>query len=340
MINGLVSIIIVNWNQRDITLDCLRSLKKATYPKIEIIVVDNGSTDGSVEAISKEFPEVIFIRNRENLGFAKPNNMGFKKAKGDFILLLNNDTKITPNLITKLVSVLESNHDIGVVQPKIYMMDFPGRNDLVGTYLTPTGFVYYFGYWKKDAPKYLKRRNIFFAKGAAMMTKREVIKKVGLFDNDFVTYFEEYDFCWRVWLAGYRVVYEPSAIVYHKVAFTSRNLEKRYTIELTFRNRIATLIKNLSWPYLIWLLPVHLGICLGLIFYYLLIDYHLSIAVLIAIFWNIKNLEVNLIKRKKVQTLIRKKDDREVFRDNLLFVPVSYYRYLVGKAWLFEDPEI
>lgn len=336
----LVSVIILNWNQKGYTLRCLDSLLKTKYKPLEIILVDNGSTDGTVEEVRKKFPKVKILANKRNLGYAKGNNQGFKQSRGEYILLLNNDTEITPNLVERLVEAMELDKQIGVAQAKIYWMSDRSKNDLVGTFLTPTGFVYYFGYGKPDEPKYMRKRTIFFAKGAAMMIRREVIHKIGLFDEDYITYFEEYDFCWRVWLAGWTVFYIPEAVVYHRLNVTGAMLKRPYTVYLTFRNRIATLIKNLSLPYLAWLLPLHLSLCLMVAISYTFRKREWSKAVLSAIVWNLRVLQKTLKKRSYIQNKLRRISDREILKGNLVSPPLSYYLYLTKDMRFFKDIEI
>ena len=149
----LVSVIIANWNGGDVFKNCLASLSKIDYPNWELIVVDNGSTDGSENVAAnyqliknKNLPSaepcsLVILKNKTNLGFAKANNQGYEKAWGKYILLLNNDTKVERDFLLKLVERMERDPSIGVIQPKIYLMDKPGFLDNVGTYLTWTGFL-------------------------------------------------------------------------------------------------------------------------------------------------------------------------------------------------------
>lgn len=337
--NNLVSVIILNWNQREYTLNCLKSLRKVRYKPIEIVVVDNGSSDGTVNEVKKRYPKVKIISNTTNVGYAKGNNQGFAIAKGKYILFLNNDTEVTSDFVSELVKKISSKKSYGVVQSKLYWMSDKTKNDMVGAYMTPTGFVYYFGYGKSDLPTYMKAREIFFAKGASMITKREVVEKVGLFDEDFITYFEEYDFCWRVWLAGWKIVYSPKSVVYHKLNLTGEMLKRPFTVYLTFRNRIASMIKNLSLGYLFVVMPVHIFLCLLVSVFYFLSDPKLGKAVLSALGWNVSVLFKTLKKRHFIQKRIRKRSDLDIFMKNklMVFPPFKYYLYLVKDMRFFKD---
>ena len=149
----LVSIIIVNWNGLKWLKLCLPSLAKQRYQPIEIILVDNASTDESTAWTRKHYPKVKIIRNGENLGFAEANNVGYRKAKGEYILLLNNDTIVKPDSLVELVQKMESAADIAGAQSKLLLMDDHSRLDAVGAFLTPTGFLFHWGFGKKDSPK-------------------------------------------------------------------------------------------------------------------------------------------------------------------------------------------
>src|SRR5258708_6011548 len=204
----LVSVIIANWNGQAVLKDCLDSLLKIDYLSWELILVDNGSTDGSENLLfnyPKEKLNYKLIKNTQNLGFAKANNQGAKIAKGKYLLLLNNDTKLTPDFLTKLVNRMENSSNIGVIQPKIKIMDDSRYLDNAGSFFTRIGFLQHWGFMKRDTAEFNIETEIFSAKGACMLIRSEVVKHVGLFDDSFFSYFEESDFCWRVWLSGYKV---------------------------------------------------------------------------------------------------------------------------------------
>ncbi|OGM30579.1 hypothetical protein A2630_02300 [Candidatus Woesebacteria bacterium RIFCSPHIGHO2_01_FULL_44_10] len=302
----LVSIVIVNWNGGEVFEDCLRSLTKIDYPNQELIIVDNGSVDGTQKHAT--------IRNKENLGFAAANNQGVKNAKGRYVLLLNNDTKVKSDFLTKLVARIEKDESIGVIQPKILIMDKPTHLDSVGSFLTRTGFLQHYGYLARDAREYSREMPIFSAKGACMLVRREVIEKVGLFDEAYVSYLEETDFCWRVWLAGWKILYYPEAQILHKVGMTSKRLNQIAVNYHSFKNRLATLFKNLSGFDLILIGGTHLVIILILSFYYLArFRFREVVMIWRALFWNLSHLSDLLAKRSAAQKL-RKVSDRELFR--------------------------
>lgn len=326
----LVSIIIVNWNGKNYLSECLRSLQRVIYPHYEIILVDNGSTDGSVDFVQQFYPDVKIIRNKDNLGFAEANNRGVRESNGDYVLFLNNDTKVEPSFLTELLKIMDSDLSIAGCQSKILFMDNSRRLGGVGSFLTTTGILYHYGYKQADQDRFNKVVDIFSAKGACMLFRRAVLNEIGLFDGDFFAYFEETDLCWRAWLAGYRIVYAPTSVVYHIEGATSSQINSSFINFHSYKNRISSLIKNLGVSDLYKILPIHIGVCLGLILTYLALgkfgDAH-SIGKAIA--WNIIHLKSTLTKRISIQKNIRKLSDKEIMPKIVRKASLSYCYHLL-----------
>lgn len=319
-----VSIIIVNFNQKLLTLDCLSSLKEITYPNYEVLVIDNNSQDGSITAISQRYPKIKQIVNSKNLGYVGGNNIGIKHAKGKYLLILNNDTKVTPSFIEPLIKDFKKYPDLGIVQSKIFIMDKPSLLDNVASYLTNTGFLYHVGYLEKDKPEYQKFRKIFAAKGACMMISRKILN-LGAFDNQYWCYFEETDLCWRAWAMGYQVGFEPQSVIVHKMGATSSTMKSAFIHYHSFKNRIRTIIKNSSLTTLFWMLPLHLATCVLLsVYFFISGQAGGSIAILKAIWWNMLNISDTLEKRGLIQEK-RKLDDSEIFKLVMKNPPLSFY---------------
>lgn len=314
----LVSIIITNYNGGQILLDCIESLKKIDYPNFEVVLIDDRSKDDSFEKAieNKDKLKLKHHRNKVNLGFAGANNAGLTLSSGEYVLLLNNDTTVAPNLLSKLVHRMEADPKIGAAQVKIKMMDSLGFLDNAGSYLTRTGFLVHWGFGKRDSKEFDTEKIIFSAKGACLMTKREVVDKVGLFDNDFVSYIEETDFCWRVWLAGYKIYFLPQTYIWHKVGFTfSKQFNPVVVNYNSFKNRILCLYKNLETKNLFLIFIPHLFLIVGLsIFYLLRFQFSKFSMIIRAIWWNIKNIRKSAKKRAIVQKM-RVVDDDVLFRE-------------------------
>lgn len=337
-----VSIIIVNWNGLSHLKKCLPTLEKITYPNYEVILVDNASSDGSQEFVKKNFTKIKIIQNKKNLGFSGGNNEGFKKANGDYILLLNNDTTVEKTFVSEMVKKLESDKLIGGVQGKLRSMDYPDRLDSIGAFLTSTGFLYHYRYFQKDLPKYDTEIYLYSAKGACMLFKKKVIDEVGLFDDDFFAYFEETDFCHRVWLAGYTIMYAPKSVIYHKVGGTSNSMNNAFIQYHSFKNRINSYLKNLSSQELIKILPLHLFLCeIAAIGFILKGKPALFLAINKAIFWNIKSIPNTIKKRKRVQQSIRKVKDKNLLSLIKVDPGYSYFLSLFTKSLVgYKDTKV
>jgi GT2 family glycosyltransferase len=244
-----VSIVTVNFNQPQVTEDLLRSLKEInTYPDLEIIVVDNGSSVNPVPSWQLKYPDVTFIRSDRNTGFAGGNNLGIRHATGDYLFLINNDTEVTAELVGSLVSTMESNPKIGMISPKIHYFDHPGIIQYAGY----TQMNYYtarnacIGQFEEDKGQYDSRSGITgYAHGAAMMIRREAMEKAGLMAENYFLYYEELDWCERIRKAGYEIHADLSALIYHKesVSVGKRSALKEYFMN---RNRILFIRKNAS----------------------------------------------------------------------------------------------
>lgn len=238
----LVSVIILNWNGKDYLNRCVKSVLETNYPQnlVEIIVVDNGSTDGSVEFITQTFPQVKLIENKKNLGFCEGNNVGMKKASGDLVILLNNDTVVDSAWINEILKKAKDPR-VGIVGCKLY---FPGTK-----IIQVVGFKFKFeGYWEtigsgeEDNGQFDDITGLDYFSGASLVTKKEVIAKIGFLDPKFYSYSEDADFCYRASKAGY-ILAASNAIVYHygSMSWDKLPLKKAY---LHCRNRLYFVIKH------------------------------------------------------------------------------------------------
>jgi GT2 family glycosyltransferase len=257
--NSFVSVIIVNYNGFEHLKKCVASLLHSEYPFYEIIIVDNASSDDSVSRIKREFEEyknkIIILDLPKNLGFAVGNRIGANKAIGEYLLLLNSDTKVEPSTLSELVNIMDKDLSIGVAQGKILLMDKQDTFDSAGATMNVLGDSRSRGVNEKDIGQYDRMDEVSYTKGAAMIVRREIWNNLDGFDPLFFVYSEESDFCWRVWLSGYRVVFAPSAKVYHIGAATTTKFRPSYLMFQQYRNQIVTMAKNLSLKNLIKYTP-------------------------------------------------------------------------------------
>ncbi len=338
MDNPLVSIIIVNWNGERYLKDCLDSLKVQTYTNTEVFFVDNASSDNSVANTKKLFPEFHFILNKKNLGYAEGHDEAFGKTKGELVLFLSMDTILQKDALANLVSQMQSNTRIGAVQPKLLMWPQKTLIDSIGSFFLMSGLLYHYGREKDSTlAKYNKKMEIFSAKGACLLFRKSVLLKTGLFDKDYFAYFEETDLCHRIWLSGYTIIYTPDAVVYHTGGGASKRMAPTYILFHSYKNRIQTYIKNLSWKYLIRLLPFTLVVYLGASLGYLLRgNVGVTIAILRSILWNIVHIKKILIKRRDVQRMRVVRDDSFLPRLTKK-VRASYYYYIFYGLRRYKD---
>jgi GT2 family glycosyltransferase len=257
MSKPLVSIIIVNWNDAKWLRDCLASLFQSDYPNVEIIVVDNGSTDDSVVVVRNEFPTVQLIENGKNLGFAQANNIGIRASKGRYCVLLNADTKVEPGWLRPQVELCESDAKVGMCQGKMMLMREPGKLNSAGMYLLPNGLTRHVGDGEEDRGQYDQVRPIFGVSGACAFCRREMLDQIGLLDEDFFAYYEDTDWSWRAWLLGWKCLYLPAARLHHYRNVTTDQNQSLYWHYryLNQRNRLWMWIKNASWGTLLRYAP-------------------------------------------------------------------------------------
>lgn len=322
----MVSIIIDNWDGKHFLGPCLSSVFRQNYPNFEVIVVDDASKDGSVDFIKKNFPKIKLIENQKHVGFAIANNQGIKKARGKYLLLLNNDTEVTEDFLFPLVEDLENDQSLGAAQSKIRIIPEKGFLDDVATYLTPNGFLYHLGFFEKDQERYNQRYFTFSPKGACFFIRKSVLDKTGLLDERFYCYFEESDLAWRIWLAGYKIIYEPKSLIYHHQAGSINKQSSANRDYFSFRNRLSSLLTNLSVPFLILIFPLHLlTIIIFMLFYAFRFKWKNILALIKAFCWNVKNTPSNLKKRLFVQKKLRIISDRNLFKQTFKIPPITYY---------------
>lgn len=248
----LVSVIVPNWNGERHLPACLDSLCRQTYDHREVIVVDNASSDGSVALVKKGYPQVKILRLPVNRGFAGGANEGIRAAQGDVIALLNNDAEADPNWLAELVAALSQHPEAGMAASKMLLYD---RRDVInsaGDFYGSDGVPGNRGVWQRDSGQYQREEWVFGPCGGAAAYRRMLLDQVGLLDEAFFFSVEDVDLAWRAQLAGYRCIYVPRAVVYHKLSATGGGPTASYYCG---RNFIYVLAKDMPgsllrkhWP--------------------------------------------------------------------------------------------
>lgn len=259
-----ISVVVPTFNLRDAFLQCLESITKQDYPSsaVEIIVVDNASTDGTSEAVTKAFPQVTLIKNSTNLGVTGGVNTGLRQATGDYIWFVDHDNIFLPNMLSEMVLLAESDQSIGIVVPKIYYWEEKniiwaagaGMNMLIGMNTSRQGV---------DIGQYEKIEEVQIAP-ANFLVRRAVIDKIGFYDDIFYISYEDSDFSFRTKEAGFKVMYTPKAICYHMIPFLDKKSGKKRWLGRAYwtaRNKIIFMRKHSShFGIFVFLYPIWFSI--------------------------------------------------------------------------------
>jgi GT2 family glycosyltransferase len=220
----------------------LDALRRQTYNGFETILVDNGSTDDSLELLAQDYPEVQVIALSSNRGYAGGCKAGVEAASGEILVLLNNDTEVTPTWLEALLEALDQHPEAGMATPKVLLWDDRTRLHTTGDYVRINGIPDSRGVWEQDEGQYDQEPYVFGASGVAPAYRRSMLDEIGLLDADYGSYCEDVDLSWRAQLAGYRCVYAPRAVLYHKVSATGKGTLRSFYVA---RNTIWMLAKNL-----------------------------------------------------------------------------------------------
>jgi GT2 family glycosyltransferase len=250
-----VAVVIPNWNGIDSIGDCLDSLLNQSVKPL-IIVVENGSTDGSLEFLRKDYSDVQIVVNQQNLGFAGGVNSGIRHAVDqgcEFVALLNNDATVEKDWLKQLTATIRANDHNGIVTSKIVTSD-GSHMDSTGDMYTVWGLPYPRGRGEPVSSAYDKQTTVFAASGGASIYRVAMLKEIGLFDSDFFAYYEDVDLSFRAQLADWKVVYEPKALVYHQISATSSKI-KGFSTYQTIKNLPWLLVKNVPRQYMHIVLP-------------------------------------------------------------------------------------
>lgn len=247
MAHPLVSMIAINYDHLDDTVEFLESAEKLTYPNVEIIVVDNNSPkEKPTEEIKRRFPKVKFIQSEKNLGFAGGNNLGLKAAKGEYYFLVNNDTLLFPDFLEPIIEFMESHPDAGMASPKVLYPDGKTLQFAGGGIINPfTGRQKCFGMGEIDKGQYDVYYKTEMVHGGALIIPKKVVDKVGLMPEIYFLYYEELDWAESVKRAGYSIYYVGIAKILHKESVSTGAESPLKTYYMT-RNRLLFMRRNFS----------------------------------------------------------------------------------------------
>lgn len=339
-----VSIIIINFNGTENLKKAINSILESSYRNYEIIIVDC-LTENIEEEIRKHFPnngKIRVVHFSKDVGAAASHNVGaiISNPKSKYLVFMDDDIIVTKDWLKNLVNTIEKSDKIGVVQAKLLSMRDPSKMDHLGLALDMLGT--WFTAYGQDADKFNKPLEIFAASSATMITRRDVYFEVGGFDNTYFIYDDDTDYSWRVRLRGYKILFNPDAVVYHKGGLVGGLKPER--LYYGYKNRLTNLIKNLETPNMVLHLLATLGFgFLNIIFLAIFGKYREMSSYVFASFYVLRNLSKLMRKRQKIQ-LTRKVDDQHFFRKGLIrrnitatvlmfrMLLIEYYKHVLKKA--------
>jgi GT2 family glycosyltransferase len=258
----LISILVLNYNGKEYLKECFDSLLEGTYPAVEILLIDNNSTDDSVQFTRENYKGIKVVQTYANNGYSRAYNIAFKYASGKYYVLLNNDIKVNSDWLHPLVDAAEKDKSIGALQPKILSLIDKDYFEYAGA---SGGFIDKYGYpflrgrifytTEKDCGQFDDDAEVFWTSGAAMFIRADVLKTSDVLDEDFVHHMEEIDLCWRLHLTGFKLKVIPASVIYHYAGATIKP-ESFMKLYWNHRNNIFMLIKNVEGKNLFKLLFV------------------------------------------------------------------------------------
>ncbi|MBR1893381.1 MAG: glycosyltransferase family 2 protein [Lachnospiraceae bacterium] len=249
-----ITVIIPNYKGLDVIRDCMDSLMQQTFSDFDTIVVDNHSLDGSAEIVEQEYTWAKLIKLADNFGFSRAVNEGLKACKTPYVILLNNDTKSDKDFVRALYEAIKEDKNIFSVSSKMLQMDNPSRIDGAGDYYSAWGWAFARGK-DKSSSRYNEKADVFSACAGAAIYRRSILDEIGWFDEFHFAYLEDVDVGYRARIMGYRNVYEPAAIVYHKGSGATGSRHNDFKVRISARNNMYIIMKNMPILQIIINLP-------------------------------------------------------------------------------------
>lgn len=297
--------IICTYNNVDRVSKCLRSVFRQTYKHFDCIVVDDNSTDGTAQNVSEHFPEVRVCEKPVNTGPAQSRNIGASISDSDYLVFLDSDIELEKDWIKKQVAILDKDDYIAVSGGKLLYKDHPDKINSAGGWMSRLGFA-------SDDGRDLNKNEcsiphyVPYLCSAACIVRNSDFKFINGFDDSYFYPHEDADFCWRIWITGKQVYYDPNTIAYHDVGATTNNMKHKAAYHAT-KNRILTIMKNYRWYNVLLYLPIHMAIvCFAIV-------KPPTLARISGIIWPFWNIDKVINKRRIIQNL-RKTKDRDIIR--------------------------
>ena len=331
-----ISIIIPHYNNYQILNDCLKSLYDSELHDSEIIIVNNKSTDDSIEKIKNQYPYITIISTTKNKGYAGGCNYGAREANGELLVFLNNDTEVDKNWLNPLIQLLDSNPKIASVQPKIINKNNPKVFDYAGAsggfidkYCYPFSRGRIFNTIESDDGQYNNIKKIFWASGTGFVTRKSIFKKIGGFDETLFAHMEEVDYHWKCQLNGYEIYVNPNSIIYH-LGGQTLSYHSAYKTYLNHRNSLLLLFSNYNLintlKFLIPRIAMEFISCIKDI---ISLRFNHACAQILSLLWLIVHPHI-IIKRRKLIKTIREIPDQELL-NSIIFDNSIVYQYFIKR---------
>lgn len=261
-----VAVVILNWNGKVLLEQFLPSLGRSSYPNLELVVVDNGSTDHSVSFLQQQYPQIKTIILSENLGYAGGYNAALQQVEADYYILLNSDVEVSPGWVEPLIELMETHTNVAASQPKLLSFHHKNKFEYAGAsggWIDSLGYPFARGrvleHCETDHGQYDKAAPIFWASGAAFCVRAKAFHEMNGFDASFFAHQEEIDLCWRLQRKGYQIYSCPQSVVWHVGGSTLPKGNSQKTF-LNYRNNLWMLAKNLPFGTLCWVLPIRFAL--------------------------------------------------------------------------------
>ena len=310
-----VGVLVLNRDGAHFLDACFQSLLKITQPSFDIYLIDNASSDPSIELTRTRYPTVRIIRNETNLGFAGAYDQAIRMLDHEYVVLLNNDTMVEEKWLQALLSPAEQDKKVAACTSKIVIMSDHTILDHAGGMLTLTGSGLDVGKWSKDRGQYQAARQVGFGCGCSLLLRRSAYLEAGGFDPRYIIYHEDVDVCWRLRLSGYSVVYAPDSVVYHHLGGgTITGMENPWKTYLCQKNRLANMIKNMGPGLLAKGLLVSAGYDTVRVLRYLLLRRTDLLRALFKGYWDVLKDFKDLMKQRRFIQESRRVSDKDLYR--------------------------